>query len=198
MRSVRIHMSAPASIVPIAPPYLATSGSTLRTVFSSFAIQLSRTRRLVARQHVTAAVRGNRGEGGLGGEHARFHRRVAALDPRHVDEARRAADQRAAREGELRHRLPAALVDRPRAIGDALAALEELADRRMLLPALEFLERREVRVAVVERDDEARAPPARSPDDRGSRRPRRRRAASPGCGSPGPAHASRDQCPIAP
>jgi hypothetical protein len=56
---------------------------------------------------------------------------------------------------ERRHRLPAALVDRPGAVGDAAAALQHFADRRMLLPALEFLERREPGVAVVERDDEA-------------------------------------------
>ena len=56
---------------------------------------------------------------------------------------------------ELRHRLPAALIDRARAVGDPLAALEKLADRRMLLPALELLERREPWIAVVERDDEA-------------------------------------------
>ena len=53
------------------------------------------------------------------------HRVVAALDARHVDEARRAADQRAAGEGELRHRLLAAFGDRARAIGEALAAFEQ-------------------------------------------------------------------------
>ena len=59
-------------------------------------------------------------------QHAGLDRVVAALDARHVDEARRAADQRAAREGELRHRLQAALVDRARAVAEALAALEVL------------------------------------------------------------------------
>jgi hypothetical protein len=45
------------------------------------------------------------------------------------------------------HRLPAALVDRARAIGDALAAFQIFADFRVLLPALEFLEREQVGVA---------------------------------------------------
>ena len=42
-----------------------------------------------------------------------------------------------------------------RSIADALAALQVLADRRVGLPALELLERTQVRVAVVEADDEA-------------------------------------------
>src|SRR3546814_3817830 len=62
-----------------------------------------------------------------------LHRGVTALDPRHVDEARRAPDQRAARECQLGHALPAAFVDRARAIGHALAAFEILADSRVLL-----------------------------------------------------------------
>ena len=80
---------------------------------------------------------------------------MAALDARHVDEARRAADQRAARERQLRHRLIAALGDGARAVGQALAALEGAADQRMGLEALEFLERRQIRIGVVEMDDEA-------------------------------------------
>src|SRR3546814_2159246 len=56
--------------------------------------------------------------------------RSAALDARYVDEARRAADQRAALEGEARHRLPAALVDRARAVADPAATLQNRADLR--------------------------------------------------------------------
>ena len=91
----------------------------------------------------------------LGCQHAGEHGVVAALDARHVDEAGRAADQRAARESQLRHRLVAALGDGACAIGDALAALEGLRDQRMVLEALEFVEGREVRIGVVEVDDEA-------------------------------------------
>ena len=91
----------------------------------------------------------------LGRVDARQDRVVAALDARHVDEAGRAAEQRAAGEHQLRHRLPAAFGDRARAVGDALAALEHVADGGMRLEALELLERRQIRVLVVEVDDEA-------------------------------------------
>ena len=53
------------------------------------------------------------------------------------------------------HRLQPAVVDRARAIGHALAALQDLGDRRMRLPPLHFLERREIRVGVVEPRHEA-------------------------------------------
>ncbi len=53
------------------------------------------------------------------------------------------------------HRLPAALGDRPCAIGEPLAAFQQRADQRMGLEALELLERRQIRVGVVEVDDEA-------------------------------------------
>ena len=92
---------------------------------------------------------------GFGGQHARQHRVVAALDARHVHEAGIAADQRAAGECELRHRLVAAFGDRARAIGEALAAGEGVAHQRMRLEALEFLERRQIRIGVVEMHDEA-------------------------------------------
>ncbi len=91
----------------------------------------------------------------LGRQHARQHRVVRALDARHVDEAGRAADQRAAGEGQLRHRLVAALGDGARALGEPLAALEGVADQRMGLEALELLERRQIRVVVVEMHHEA-------------------------------------------
>ena len=101
------------------------------------------------------AAGGERGGDGLRRQHARQHRVVAALDARHVHEAGRAADQRAAGKDELRHRLVAAFGDRARAIGDPLAAVERVAHQRMRLEALEFLERREIRIRVVEVHDEA-------------------------------------------
>ena len=110
---------------------------------------------VVARELVVGAAGGERRGDLLGREHAGQHGVVAALDARHVDEARRAADQRAAGERQLRHRLPAALGDGARAVGDALAALEGVADQRMGLEALEFLERRQIRIVVVEVHDEA-------------------------------------------
>src|SRR3546814_17348749 len=75
---------------------------------------------------------------------------MRSLDPRNVQESRGIADQRAARKGELRHRLIATVADRARAIGDALAALQYLRDLRVRLPLLNFLEGRGVRVAIVE------------------------------------------------
>src|SRR5689334_7982562 len=98
---------------------------------------------------------GERGLDTLGGEHAGEDRVVRTLDARHVDEAGRAADQRPAREDELWHGLPASLGDRARTVGEALAALERRTDQRMLLEALEFLERRDVGIAVVEMHHEA-------------------------------------------
>ncbi len=78
------------------------------------------------------------------------HGVVAALDARHVDETGRAADQRAAGEGELRHGLEAAFGDGARAIGDALAALESVGHGRVMLEALELVEGREVGILVVQ------------------------------------------------
>ncbi len=75
----------------------------------------------------------------LSGQHTALHRGVTALDARHVDESSRATDQRAAGECELRHGLPAAFIDRPRAIGHAGASFEIFADRGVLLPALKLL-----------------------------------------------------------
>ena len=46
-------------------------------------------------------------------------------------------------------------VMRARAVGEPLAALEGVAHQRMGLEALEFLERREIRIFVVEMHDEA-------------------------------------------
>ncbi len=80
---------------------------------------------------------------------------MAALDLGDVEEPGSAADDRAAGEVELRDRLETAFVERARPIGDASAALEDRANRRMGLEALELLERAEEGVAVIEPDDEA-------------------------------------------
>src|SRR5204862_6219180 len=71
------------------------------------------------------------------------------------DEAGGAADQRTARERQLRHRLIATLGDDACAVGQPLAALERGANFRMGLEALEFLERRQIRIGVVEMNHEA-------------------------------------------
>src|SRR5439155_5707863 len=96
--------------------------------------------------HLRPGVSAEPREHRLGRHHAGFHRGMAALDLRHVQEAGGVADQRAAGEIEARDRLEAALVQGARAIGDAPPALESGADRRMRLEALELLERVQERV----------------------------------------------------
>src|SRR5579863_10617591 len=77
------------------------------------------------------------------------------FDPREIDKARSAADQRAAGEDELWDRLPAARTDRSRAVGEALAAEKRIDDQGMGLEALEFIIRRQGRVDVVQMNDKA-------------------------------------------
>lgn len=95
-----------------------------------------------------------RGPGGLGGQHARLHGVVRALDLGQVDEPGRVADQRASREGDLWYGLEAALDERAGAVRDALAALEHRGIQRVLLHLLELLVRAHPRVRVVERRDQ--------------------------------------------
>ena len=77
---------------------------------------------------------------------------MAALDLRHVEEAGLAADEGAAGEDQLRHRLQPALVQGAGAIGDALAAFQHRLDGRMQLEALELHVGEEVRILVVQPD----------------------------------------------
>ncbi|ABA50132.1 hypothetical protein BURPS1710b_1868 [Burkholderia pseudomallei 1710b] len=139
-----------AEIQPLAHPLLEVA----RAI--ELGVQPGRLERVrVSGQFVGLAARLHRVERGFGGEHAGLDRRMAALDPRRVQEARVVADERAAREHRLRQRQQAARGDRARAVRHALAAFEERPDRRMRLVALELLERRQVRVRVREADDEA-------------------------------------------
>src|SRR5580704_18706679 len=80
---------------------------------------------------------------------------MAALEARHVDETRGTADERAAGKRKLRHRLVTAFGDGAGAVADALAARKRVADQRMGLEALEFLEWRQIRILVIEMNDEA-------------------------------------------
>ena len=123
--SVLSHMSMPPSATPMAGAEACDhSGLTLRTRFRSRAMSAVAARRLIGVEPIVCAAGADAREGRLGRRDARQHGVVAALDARHVDEAGRAAEQRAAGEHQLRDRLPAALGDGARAIGDALAALE--------------------------------------------------------------------------
>ena len=110
----------------------------------------------VVGQLVAAFAAGGQGLGDrVGGEHAGLHRGVAALDLGEVQGAEVATDQRAAGEDHLRQRIQAALADGPGAVGHALAAFQVLLDHRVVLVALELVERRQVRVAVGQVDDQA-------------------------------------------
>src|SRR6185369_7172537 len=112
--------------------------------------------RLGIRDELVVLTAGDeRVERSLGGEHAGLDRGVAALDPARVEIARLAADEGAAREHRLRQAENAACGDRARTVAEALAAFERLPDLGMGLPALEFLERAQERVLVVEADNEA-------------------------------------------
>ncbi|EAU46901.1 hypothetical protein R2601_13804 [Salipiger bermudensis HTCC2601] len=110
---------------------------------------------LVGAQLVGRAARLQRLMGRLGRRLAREHGVVVALDARHVDHAHRAAQQRHAGRNHLRHRLVAALRDRPRAVGHALTALEQRRHVRVMLEALELHVGEEVRVLVVQVHHEA-------------------------------------------
>ena len=77
---------------------------------------------------------------------------MTAFDAAGIQEAGIATDQRAARESELRQRLQTAGGDGTRAVGDALATLQEAPNFRMCLVALEFLVRRQVWILVGEAD----------------------------------------------
>ena len=92
--------------MPSRVPKLDHSGLTLRTVQRSRADRRCPPAVLVGRELVVAAAFGERVGDVLGRQHAGEDRVVAALDARHVDEAGRAADQRAA--GERRASAPTA------------------------------------------------------------------------------------------
>ncbi len=65
---------------------------------------------------------------------------MAALDARHVDEARRTPEQRSAGKRQLGHRLIPAFGNGACPVGDTLAALENAADAGMRFEALELIE----------------------------------------------------------
>ena len=98
-------------------------------------------------RHVT---RVDRVERGFRGEHPGTHREMDALEPHRVHEPRCVAGDERAVHVDARHRVPAALGQRLRAVPHHLAALEQCGHERMLLEALEREVRIEHRVFVVE------------------------------------------------
>ncbi len=92
---------------------------------------------------------------GICREHAGLHRRVAAFDLGHVHGAQVTANQCTALEDHLRQRVDAAFGQGAGAVADALAAFQVLSQNRVVLEALEFIERRQESVAVGQVDDQA-------------------------------------------
>ena len=78
---------------------------------------------------------------------------MTAFDACGVEEASIVADQPAAREHQLGLALQSAGGDRTRTVGKPLATLQVGFDHRVGLVALELLERRQVRVLVIQPDD---------------------------------------------
>ena len=110
---------------------------------------------LVASRNFRRSLARQRLKNRFGGEHARFHGGMVALDLGAVEESGLASRQHSPGKCQLRQRLQAALVDRPCSPGNPLAVLNHGADARMVLPALKFLKRIQVRVAVVQGHDKA-------------------------------------------
>src|SRR3989338_8497457 len=91
---------------------------------------------------------------GVSSEHAGLHGGVAALDLGEVQGAEVATDQCTAVEDHLRQRVEAAFADGAGTVRNALAAFQVLGDHRVVLVALELIERRQMRVAVRQVDDQ--------------------------------------------
>lgn len=102
-------------------------------------------------------VRGDGSVGRLGSEHSRLHGSVGTLDLDQVQESSGASNQGTSGEVQLGNRLKTSLVNGTGTIGQALASLQKILDVGMVLPALELLVGVEVRVLIVETDDETQA-----------------------------------------
>ena len=79
-------------------------------------------------------------EDSFGGDHARFHRGVRALDFGDVQKASCATHHATAWEGQFWYRLKTAFVQGAGTIGNAAAAFEYIAHRRMCFETLKFFE----------------------------------------------------------
>lgn len=76
------------------------------------------------------------------------------LDPGKVEGAGIAADQQSAREVHAGQGVPAPLGDGAGAVTDAFTPLQHAGDKRVMLEALEFVERAESGILVVEIDNQ--------------------------------------------
>ena len=119
------HCSMPSSALPISRPFL-NHGLKLRVRCSSSCSQRRLERLRIGGELVALAARPASAANAASA--ASMPVLIAAWLPLMrgaLSESRVAADQRAAREHELGQRLQAAVVDRARAVGDALAAFED-------------------------------------------------------------------------
>src|SRR6266550_1665598 len=80
---------------------------------------------------------------------------MATLDAWQIDKSGSATDERAAGKRKPRDRLQATFVNDARTVSDALTASERGCDCSMPLEPLHLFVRRQVRIAIVEMDDEA-------------------------------------------
>ena len=108
----------------------------------------------ISRELVMTAP-GNEGrKAGFCGQHPGFDRTVRALDAGTIEESGVIADQRATREGQFWQRLQTACRQRPGTVGDAPATEQKLAQGRVRLESLKFVEGREVRIRIAQADDQ--------------------------------------------
>mmetsp|Transcript_440 Transcript_440/g.1505 ORF Transcript_440/g.1505 Transcript_440/m.1505 type:complete len:249 (-) Transcript_440:802-1548(-) len=110
-------------------------------------------RGLVRINGVLASLQG--GCDDIGRNDAALNGSVCPLDLGHVQKSGRAAQQCTSWERQLGNALQAALVQAARSVLEHLTTLKCGPHRRVRLPALKFLVRREVRVLVVQSDNKA-------------------------------------------
>mmetsp|Transcript_16714 Transcript_16714/g.25765 ORF Transcript_16714/g.25765 Transcript_16714/m.25765 type:complete len:255 (-) Transcript_16714:314-1078(-) len=89
------------------------------------------------------------------GHHTRLHGVMSSLDFGHIEEASRAASEHTSGEVQLRDCVVTAFVKDSCSVRDTLTAFEDLGQLGMGLQALELLIRVEIRVLVVQTDDES-------------------------------------------
>src|SRR5229473_7317126 len=94
-------------------------------------------------------------ENSFGGQHPALHGHVNALEALRIEKARGVADDQPAVHIGSRHRIPASIRNRLRAVTNQLSAVENAFQERMSLVFLERFVRVELRILVFQSDHEA-------------------------------------------